>query len=266
MKELVLIKLGGSVITNKRGQYAVRENSITRLAQEVKSAVKNANLKVIVGHGAGSFAHIPASTYHTKEGIINKKSVFGASMTEEAAKMLNAIVVKKFINKKIPVYSFSPGSFIISDTKIYTKSYIDPIEKALEIGIVPIVYGDVVLDKKIGFTIFSTEKILSILAKEFHKKYKIRMIFVTDVDGVLDEKGKVIPKITKTNFEKIRSGIVGAKGVDVTGGMLHKVEEALVLADNLGIKTQIINGFGKNNLRDAILNNKITGFTEISGI
>ena len=180
-------------------------------------------------------------------------------VTEEAAKALNQIVVKKFIGKRIPTYAFSPGSFIISNAKVYSKSYIDPVKKALEIGIVPVVYGDVVLDKKIGFTIFSTEKILSILAKELLKDYKIRIIYITDVDGVLDDKGKVIPQITEANFSKLKTFITGAKGVDVTGGMLHKVEEALSLVKNTGIKTQIVNGIKAGRLKKAILGKAVEG-------
>lgn len=259
VKELILIKLGGSVITDKSKAYYAREENIARLAGEVRQSLRLTGAKITIGHGAGSFAHIPAHKYKTKEGIVGKDSVFGASVTEEAARFLNQLVIKKFVSEKVPVFPFSPGSFIISNTKVYSKSYLDPIEKALDLGIVPVVYGDVVLDKKIGFTIFSTEKILSILANEFNKKYKIRMIFVTDVDGVLDEKGELIPEITKANFGKLKTGIAGAKGVDVTGGMLHKVEEALVLAGNLSIKTQIINGLKSGRLKKAILGDNVEG-------
>ena len=260
MKELILIKLGGSVITDKSKEYQLREDNIKRLIKEIKLALKSTKAKVIVGHGAGSFAHVPAKKYKTKEGLVNKNSVFGASVTEEAAKMLNTIVVKNFINEKVPVYSFSGGSFLISDSKVYSKSYIEPVKKALEIGIVPVVYGDVVLDKKIGFTIFSTEKILSVLARKLSNEYKVRIIYVTDVDGVYDEKGNTISKITSKNFESLKKTITGAKNIDVTGGMIHKVEEALVLIKEKKIKIQIINGTKNDILKSAIVGKKkITG-------
>ena len=184
MKKLILIKLGGSIITDKSKEYVVRKENITRLAKEIDSALKKTGVKIIVGHGAGSFAHTPASIYQTKEGLINKKSLFGMSVTEEAARWLNDIVIKEFVSQKLPVFPFSPASFLISDTKVYTKSYIDPIKIALQIGSIPVVHGDVIIDKKIGCTIFSTEKVLSILAKELLKNYKIRIIYVTNVDGV----------------------------------------------------------------------------------
>ena len=123
MKELILIKLGGSIITNKGKEYFAREENITRLAREIKLALNKTNIKIIVGHGAGSFAHTPAYKYKTKDGLITENSLFGMGVTEESARLLNQIVVKKFIGAKIPTYAFSPGSFLISDAKVYSKSY-----------------------------------------------------------------------------------------------------------------------------------------------
>ncbi len=259
MKNLILIKLGGSVITDKSKEYFVREENISRLAREIKVASKKFSGKIIIGHGAGSFAHTPASLYKTKEGIINDKSLFGMCVTEEAARVLNSIVIKKCISEGLPVFPFSPASFLISDAKVCLKSYFDPVKKALQLGVIPVVYGDVVVDKTIGCTIFSTEKILSILAHELQKDYKIKIIYVTDVDGVYDEKGKVIPEISNKNFKSLKSSIIGADGVDVTGGMLHKVEEALKLAKDTGIKTLIVNGKKPGLLKKAILEGKVGG-------
>ena len=85
------------------------------------------------------------------------------------------------------------------------------------------------------------------------------MVYITDVDGVYDENGKTIPQITPGNFEQIRSSIASAKGVDVTGGMFHKVEEALTVAKKYKIETLIINGTKKGNLKKAILGEQVTG-------
>ncbi len=261
MKELILIKLGGSVITDKSKEYFAREKNIIRLAKEVKESLKKFNGKIIIGHGGGSFPHTPAKKYKTKEGLVNKNSVIGMAITEDAARKLNMILVKNFLEIGLPVFSFSPASFLISDTKVYSKSYIDPIKIALQIGVIPVVYGDVIIDKKNGCTIFSTEKVLSILGRQLQKDYKIRVIYVTDVDGVYDEKGITIPRVTSKNFMSLKSSIVGAKNVDVTGGMLHKVEEALTLAKKMNIKIQIINGAKKNSLKKAILREELVATT-----
>ena len=259
MKNLILIKLGGSIITDKKKDFTVREANILRLGKEIKNALKTGSYKVIIGHGAGSFAHVPAKKFKTKEGLINKNSLYGMSVTEDAARKLNAIVIKTFLKIGLPAFSFSPASFLISDTKVCSKSYLDPVKKALQIGIIPVVYGDVVIDKVRGCTIFSTEKILSILAKEFLKDYKTRIIYCTDTNGVYDQNGKTIEKITMKNFDKIKKSIIGAKGTDVTGGMLHKVEESLKLVKETGIETLIINGEKIGSLTSALLGKKVLG-------
>lgn len=259
MQKLILIKLGGSVITDKTKEFTAREDNISRFAIEIKSALKNFGGKIIVGHGGGSFPHTPATKYKTKQGITGKESVFGVSLVEDAARQLNMIITKSFIYKSLPVFTFSPSSWLITDTEVVVKSYLDPIKKALQINILPVVYGDVVLDKSQGCTIASTEKLFSELAKKLSSEYKIRMIFVTNTDGVYDNNKKTIPVISSKNFTFIKKGIVGSKGIDVTGGMLHKVEEALQIAKKYKIETLIINGNKKGNLKKAILGEKVLG-------
>lgn len=266
MNELILIKLGGSVITEKAKEFTARERDISRLAFEIKMSLKKYKGKIILGHGAGSFAHIPAAKYKTIGGLYNmglkdtvgyRNSLFGTSVVEDAARRLNAIVISKFLAKKLPAFPFSPASFIYSDTKNCVTSYFDPLIEALKVGVIPVVYGDVIMDRKLGCTIFSTEKILSLLAKKLRKKYKIRMIYCTDVDGVYNDMGKVIPKITGKNLKSIKSAILGAKGVDVTGGMLHKVQESLAIAEKYDIDTYIVNGLKKDVLYKSILGTKM---------
>ena len=134
MKELILIKLGGSIITDKKKEFTARGRNIIRLAREIREARVRLGKETffIIGHGSGSFAHTPAARYKTKEGIINRESVFGMSVVEDAARRLNMIVVNNFLKEKLPVFSFSPASFLISDTKGNSKSYLDAITKALE--------------------------------------------------------------------------------------------------------------------------------------
>jgi isopentenyl phosphate kinase len=259
MNNLILIKLGGSVVTNKSKEYTAREENITRLAKEIRNVNKIYQGKIVIGHGAGSFAHTPASKYQTKKGLINNESLLGMSIVEDSARELNAIIIKHFLQEKIAVFPFSPASFLISDLQVYLKSYLDPVIKALEIGQLPIVYGDVVLDKTNGCTIFSTEKVLGVLAKELNMIFKIRMIYVTDVDGVYDQNKKTISTITNKNFMEVKKSILGVTTVDVTGGMLHKVEEALNLAKKYKIETLIINGNKPGNLKKAILGDKVLG-------
>jgi isopentenyl phosphate kinase len=254
MKNLILIKLGGSVVTDKAKPFCARPAVIKRLALEIKKAknlLKNTNL--IVGHGSGSFGHTIAAKYRTQKGIINKNSLRGFCLTSETAVDINRIVLKEFLKAGLPVVSFSPMSFVYPNN-----IFLRPIKKSLDLGFVPLIYGDVVFDTVKGFTIYSCEKTLDILAEKLSKKYqKTRVVQCGDTDGVYGLNGQTISNITPKNFKLVKKWITGSKSTDVTGGMIHKVGESLNLAKKLNIKTSIINGNKKGTLLKAILGKKV---------
>ncbi|MBU0569727.1 isopentenyl phosphate kinase family protein, partial [Patescibacteria group bacterium] len=254
MKKLILIKLGGSVITDKSKAYCAKEKVITRLGKEIFEAQKKYEGKLIIGHGQGSFAHIPASKYQTHLGLINKESVKGAVVTSNMAIEPNRIVMSSFIKVGLLVKTFSPASFILAKDKKLQKLFLEPILNALQTGLIPVMYGDVIEDVKKGFCIFSTDKIFRMLINSLSRDYKIeKIIFCSDTDGVYDSNGKTIARITPSWFKKNIGMIGGSKSTDVTGGMLHKVEECLKMAEKYGVQSLIINGNVDGNLKKAIL-------------
>lgn len=254
MEKLILIKLGGSVITYKDRPFVANEKAIRRLGKEIIEAKKKFAGKIIIGHGSGSFGHTLGFKYKTQEGIVNERSIKGAALVEDVAVQLNRIVVKNLLRVGLPVFSISPASFLTSKGKKPAKVFPDSVVYALEIGMLPLVYGDVVFDKKIGFTIFSTEKVFEALIAKLFKSYKIlKVIHASDTAGVYDEKGKTIPVISPRVFKRLAKTIGGAKVSDVTGGMIHKVEESVKLAGKFGVESLVINGAISGELKKAIL-------------
>jgi len=266
MKKLILIKLGGSVITDKSKPFIARKAVIFRLAREIGTARKKLGKDTLflVGHGSGSFGHTTASRYQTQKGLINKESVKGLSLTADSAIDINRIVIKEFIKVGLPVVSFSPLSFVFAKDQKVGNVLLSGIKRCFDIGIIPVIYGDVIMDEKMGFCIFSAEKTLSILARKLRNDYKIgKIVEVGDTNGVYDQKGKTIPIITSKNFNEVKNVITGSKATDVTGGMIHKVEESLKLAKETKIQTIIINGNTKKNLFFTLLEKKVVA-THIS--
>jgi len=260
MKELVLIKLGGSVITDKSKALTPRMDVIKRLGREILQAQKISKTKILLAHGQGSYAHIPASKYKTQLGNIEKNSIKGFSIVADMATWPNRILIKEFVELGIPAVSFSPLSFVYSNNQKPKNILTSQIKKALEIGIIPVIYGDVIMDSRMDFCIYSGEKTLDLLALRLSKEYKIeKIVMVGDTDGVYNADGKTIKKISRQNLSSITSVLGGSKSTDVTGGMLHKVEEALILAHKTGIKTQIISGNRAGNLKKALLKEKVVG-------
>lgn len=253
MEKLILIKLGGSLITDKKRPFVARPKVMERLSQELRKALKLYPGKIILGHGGGSFPHPVAAKYQTQKGVINKESVKGFPLVADAAREIDRLMVKALLKEGLKAVSFSPLSFIYAQKEVEKVSLTRHIQKALELGLMPVIYGDVVMDEKMGFCIYSGEKTLNLLAEKFQGVYKIQVIYCGETDGVYGEDGQTIPQITPQTFQNIRRCLVGASGVDVTGGILHKVEESLELAKKYGITTVIINGQKEGYLKRAIL-------------
>jgi len=254
--DLLIIKLGGSVITDKKKPFTARTGLIDRLGREIKSSLKSYKGDLIIVHGSGSFGHTLASKYQTHKGIINKNSLIGFSKVADTAIAINRIVVGIFLRLGLRVVSFAPLSFIVSKNTEGEVVFIDSIGKALELGFTPVIYGDVVFDKsKRGFCIFSGEMVISTLLRQISGKYKsMRVIYCTDTDGVYGKDGKTLEKLDEKSFKRVSADIKGSEKGDVTGGMLHKVKESLDVAKKFGVEIKILNGMKNEKLKRAIQN------------
>lgn len=253
----VLVKIGGSLITDKKKKETPNTKTLSLIAREIRKASEKNTL--IVGHGGGSFPHYPAKKYAVTQGITNKNSIKGYCLTNDAAARLNRIVVKSFLNAGINTATVQPSAcFTCKNGEIFS-SYTKPIQEMLIHNIVPVPYGDAVMDLKKGITILSTEQILAELAVKLNAK---RIAVAGLSEGVFtgdpfkDKNAELIPKISDNNFKEIRKMLSGSHGVDVTGGMLSKVEFLLALARK-GIKSQIIGGKKPGSLEKAIKGKRI---------
>lgn len=259
MKKLLLIKLGGSLITDKSRDYTARPQIVSRLAREIKTARKTFDGDIIIAHGSGSFAHTPAAKYHTQDGLVSKQSFLGLPIVADAAIQINRIVIQRFLKEKLPTVSFSPSSMILAKDQKTKMVTLGPLLHALSLGFLPVIYGDIIFDEKKGFCIYSAERSLAILANQLSPKYsQISLIFCGDSDGVYNDQLKTIDTITPKSFADLKKFIKGSNKTDVTGGMLHKVQESLDLAKK-GFHTTIINGHIDGELKRTILGQKRSG-------
>lgn len=253
MKNIILIKLGGSIITDKKIPYTARISVIKRLAKELKTINKN----IILAHGSGSFGHTSAAKYGGKKGYKNLKGI--AKVARDAME-INRIVMDILVEEGLPVISFRPMSMILTNEGKITNSFFETIEVAFNQGLIPVVYGDVIWDKKWKSTIYSGETILNRVGIYMKNKgFNIeKIIQVGETNGVYDDKQNTIPVISRETWSSFKKYVFGLKVNDVTGGMQHKIEDALEMAD-FGIKTFLINGTIKNELSNVLLGKKVEG-------
>jgi len=261
-KRIILIKFGGSLITEKQIPFTPKISVIDDLSRQIKETLdEDKNIQLIIGNGGGSFPHYPALKYKMNEGIRDEKQKLGFCLVQDAASRLNRIVVNSLLKNNLKSVSLNPSSMIITKNGKIKKFFPYSLLSMLNLGLIPVTYGDIVFDEINGSCILSTEVILNSLAL-FLKKQGFRVnkiIHNGSTKGVLDKKGKTIKIISQKNFSQIKKNFFSIKGFDVTGGMLHKVKESLSLS-KYGIKSFIINGTAeKDLLKKILLEKKIKG-------
>ncbi|KXK10470.1 MAG: Acetylglutamate kinase [Microgenomates bacterium OLB23] len=265
-KRLVCLKLGGSLITDKATPMEAKKEIIVTLAQQIAAALKqDPNLQLIIGNGAGSFGHYAVITHHMQNGLNEPQKNIGYAYVQKAVALLNRSIVDALLDAGVAAVSWQPSAAIVGNAGVIENFPTDVIETALSHNIVPVIYGDILLDTQHGSMIASTELLLGAVAQALIKKGHVlhKVIHNGATKGVLDAHRKVIPRITPHNFEEITQLIYATDGFDVTGGMLHKIKESLLLAHK-GIPSLIINGVSeKDLLTRALLDEPVEG-TEIT--
>lgn len=243
MEELVLLKIGGSVITDVSAPDTARYDAITRLANEIK-LVHAEGTKLIVGHGSGSFGHVTAHKYQTHKGLIHAESRKGAALTQNVAANLHRLVIKGFCNAGLNPFSFPPSGGALSAQRKIKEWNLNAMKDSLMHGFLPVTYGDVVIDKELGITVVSTEEALRFIAEDMKPE---KIIIGGDTDGVysadpkLNAGAKLIPVVDGSNIDEVLAGAGGSTKVDVTGGMKNKLEQLYGMCKSTGATGQIVN-------------------------
>ena len=263
MDGLVLLKLGGSLITDKTRPYTPLPAVIRRLSEEISQALQaSPELRLLLGHGSGSFGHQAASVYHTRQGVQTAAEWRGYAQVAAAAARLNRLVTDNLLEAGVPVVSLQPSaSARCRDGRLV---YLDtaPISRALAHGLTPLLYGDVSLDETRGGTIISTEDIFVYLAEHLTPQ---RVVLAGQTPGVLDGNGEVIPLITPAGLAEVRAALSGSHGVDVTGGMADKVAQMAALVERYpGLSVQVISGTTPGLVRRALLEQHTVSGTVIA--
>lgn len=260
---VILVKLGGSLITDKTRPESPRTEVIERLAGEIARAASALSGRLIIGHGSGSFGHVAARRFGLAQGIRSADQLPGVSLTQERAAALHRIVTGALAAAGALPFSIAPSSCVVSAGGLPATLADEPLRLALRQGLLPVVYGDVVADRDQGVSICSTERFFDLLARRLRESGLTigRILWLGETDGVWDDAGRTIPSISAETFARAAQAIGAPAGTDVTGGMLHRVETALGLA-RLGIPSLILNGLVPGALERA-LSGETAGGTEV---
>lgn len=220
---MILIKLGGSVITDKSEYRKFNKETVSRLADEIKRSGK----EVIIVHGAGSFGHVLAKQYAIQNGYANDEQIPVVAQIMQDTRALSGMVTEVLNGSGIPAVSVAPGScFVLDGGKLIIDNE-EPVRRLKELGIMPVMFGDVVPDRKTRFAIVSGDQVMEKLCEMYDPE---KVIFVSDIDGLYDRdpkkdrKARMIGTVTKNKLDEIASD---SSVADVTGGVKGKMESML---------------------------------------
>ena len=261
-KNLIFLKLGGSLITDKTRPRTVRTDALKRLCAEIASAyAHDPNLLLLLGHGSGSFGHVAAKEYKTRDGVKDTSpDSYWHGFTEvwHEARALNVYVMNALREADIPAMAL-PASASVSakDGKVAAWN-VEPIQRALSNGILPVVYGDVIFDDIRGGTILSTEDLFMHLARELRPQ---RILLAGLEDGIYADfpvRKHKVEVVTSESFIELSASIGASAGTDVTGGMDSKVRQMLELIEEVeSLSVQLFSGNIEGALEKALRGEKL---------
>lgn len=256
--KLLILKLGGSAITDKKRRYVAREDVINSVSKELSKI----DVKTVLIHGGGSFAHPIVKDHGIHLGYRRPRQLPALAETKFRLVQLNQIIMKALSRHGVSSVPFMPSSFMVARGGRILRAELKPIKSFLKLGVTPVLFGDVVADVEMGFSVVSGDQLAVFLAGKLGAG---KVIFGCDVDGVYigDPKkhpeAKLVPVITPSTLGDIMRSVEEPTAPDVTHGMLGKLKESVDLVRS-GVEVVIMN-LQKPELLPRILRGEPVGCT-----
>jgi isopentenyl phosphate kinase len=256
-RPLVVVKLGGSVITRKREVERARPKVLARLAAEIVAVPER---RVVLLHGAGSFGHPGARRFGLGRAPLPGESAAerarGAAIVATEVRRLHLLVLRALLRAGASPASVPMATHARNRRQELVDFDATPISDALDRGRLPVSFGDVVPDEAWGASILSADTIAERLAVALRPE---RVLFVSDVPGVLEGPARGKPKVIPELSEAVVGALRPAAGaVDVTGGIRAKAEAMLRIAA-AGVDAGLISGLSDGGLSRALRGEKVYG-------
>jgi isopentenyl phosphate kinase len=227
---LIFLKIGGSLITDKQRPRQPRPHVLERLAGEISRALKaQPDLRLVLGNGAGSFGHVPAKKYGTRQGVHTQQEWHGFAEIWREASALNTLVTDALHAAGLPAVALHPSAAVIAEDGKVLSWDLAPIRHALHAGLLPVIHGDVIFDTRRGGTILSTEDLFDHLAVHLRPEKILLAGLEPGVWVDYPACTQLIPEITPANIQNHLASLGGSNATDVTGGMASKVLQSLEL-------------------------------------
>jgi len=257
----VVVKLGGSLITDKAKPFTAREDIIRMAARAAGKSIENGS-QILIVHGGGSFGHVVAKSEIELYGELRGSSVPPVS---EAMMELNNKVMKYLLEAGAMAVSFPPHSFCLNSCSKGTYScYFEPLLRAFSLGLTPVTFGDILIGEDgCRPSIISGDDLSLILAEKVGAE---RVVFATNVEGIYRDLSDPLSLITQLRLHEIPKilseiRLSQTSVADVTSGLpgkLMKIYRYLSSSMNKP-EVAIIDGSRSEVLKKALSGGEIEG-------
>lgn len=260
-QKTTILKLGGSVLTEKENPFTPNLSNLNRLAREIAGGFDPQHRRLVLVHGAGSFGHPITKRTGIHKGLLSPEDLVSFATVQRWQNQWNVIVVEALQNQQVPAIPIQPSSHAVMEKGRIVSFSLDVIEGVLELGMLPVLYGVPAYDKALGSTILSGDQIVSYLGEKLKAD---KVILGTNVDGLFtgdpkeEPDAELIETVTRKDLVEVRRYLVKPSGADVTGGMSGKFREIVRLAER-GITCLIINAGTAGTVEAALTGEKVKG-------
>ena len=251
--EFIVIKCGGSVLVDP---------ALFKIFIEDVAVLKKLGFNPIIVHGGGKRINKKLNELNIKSNFINGLRVTDKdtiNIVEDVLIEFNKEIVdslkkqscetKKITSRESNIITVKPENdklgFVGTPTNIDT-NILKKITKANEVPII----APLGLDQNNQTFNINADTVAGSIAKELKAR---RLMIISDVEGVLDNKKKLIPEIDSIKAHKLIDQEV------ISGGMIPKINNCLDVASN-GVKgVVIIDGRKNHSLLFELLSDKGSG-------
>lgn len=257
--EVTIVKLGGSIITDKTRKRVVRAERLKRFAGLLAPHSNNPEHHILVVLGGGSVGHVIAKRLRIDKGAnfdLTRLYTLASEMYE-----LKVRLARLLAEQGVAAIALQETSYIVAEAQGRFNLFDLPLKHALSMGLLPIMSGGLVFDTQQGARPLNGDLLPLMLDPT---SFLIRrVVMLTNVPGVLGTDGNVIRSLDLSNRHRVAILRPPTGTTDVTGGMRSKVDVALRLAKD-GIPTVICSGIRLDARRfDAAVNGLPEGCSRV---
>jgi isopentenyl phosphate kinase len=239
MKPLVVVKLGGSMVTRKDVPFTPNFEAIEEASKQVSELLPEYGFLLV--HGGGSYGHVVASEYRVAEGFFHRDQLIGLTKVKLRMSELTQLILTSLASYNVPAIPVTPVGCSICSAGRIERFFTDSLRMMLNIDAIPLIPGDIAMDSsEKKFTILSGDQIAAYLAVELGA---VKLVYGTDVDGVFtgdpkhDSGASLIPVLKRSMVKTLTASL---RPSDVTGGIFRKLDEGFYAAEK-GVKVVIGN-------------------------